>query len=84
MKVSKKYLVLCLLLASICTIGVSCVDVKTPSKSDTSKVVALGGSEGRVLLLHPDGKFYVVELETRMVSEVTDLPAVSEVMQTTY
>ena len=82
MKVSKKHLALCLVLTSLCIIGINCVDVDAPQGSGTSEVVALGGSEGRVLLHHPNGKFYVVELQTRMVSEVTDLPTVSKAMQT--
>ncbi|MHC4440739.1 MAG: hypothetical protein ACYS3S_25605 [Planctomycetota bacterium] len=82
MNVSKKHLVLCLVLVGICIIGVNCVDVAAPPGSSTSEVVALGGSEGRVLLQHPDGKFYVVELQTRTVYEVTDLPTVPKAMQT--
>jgi hypothetical protein len=81
MKVSKKYLVLCLVLVGICIIGVNCIDVKAPLESGTSEVVALGASEGRVLLLHPNGKFYVVELQTRTVSEVANLPTVSRALQ---
>jgi hypothetical protein len=77
MKVGKRYLVLCLVLVGICIIGVNCVDVKAPLESGTSEVVALGGSDGYVMLLHPNGKFYVVELETGNIREVTGLPTVS-------
>jgi len=82
MKLNKKYLVLCLVLFCICILSVNCVDVDAPQGSATSEVVALGGSNGHVLLHHPNGKFYVVELQTRAVNEVKDLPTVSKPMQT--
>ena len=81
MKVSKRYLVLCLVLAGICIIGVNCVKVDAPQESGTPEVVALGGSDGFVLLLHPNGKFYVVHLETRTASEVSSLPTASRASQ---
>jgi hypothetical protein len=81
MKVSKKHLVLCLVLFSICIIGVNCVDVDAPQGSSTSEVVSLGVSDGYVLLLHQNGKFYVVELETGNIREVTGLPTVSKATQ---
>jgi len=77
MKVSKKHLVLCLVLANICIIGVNCVDVDAPQASGTSGVMALGVSEGYVMLLHPNAKFYTVHLQSRSVHEVEDLPTVS-------
>jgi len=80
MKVNNKYLVLCLVLVSICIIGVNCVDVDAPQGSGTSEVTALGVSEGYVLLLHPNGKFYTVYLQSRTVHEITDLPTVSKSM----
>ena len=81
MKVSKNNLVLCLVLVCICIIGVNCVDVDAPQGTGTSGVVALGGSNGYVLLHHPNGKFYVVELQNRTVAEVVDLPTVPKAMQ---
>ena len=82
MKVSKRYLVLCLVLVAICIIGLNCVNVKAPLESGTSEVMALGGSNGYVLLLHPNGKFYTVHLESGNANETSNLPAVSKAMQT--
>lgn len=82
MKVSKKLVVLCLVLVCICIIGFNCVQVVAPQKSSTPEVVALGGSNGYVLLHHPNGKFYVVELQTHTIAEVTDLPTIPKAVQT--
>ena len=81
MKVSKNYLVLCLVLVCICIIGVNCVDVDAPQGVGTSEVKALGVSEGYVLLLHQNGKFYRIQLNTGNVHEIDGLPAVSKTMQ---
>ena len=78
MKMSIRLLIPCAMLAIVCVIGLSCVKVDAPQETGSSDVVALGGSNGYVLLLHPNGKFYSVELQTRTVTEVVHLPAVSK------
>jgi len=80
MKFTKKHLVLCIVLVIICILGVSCIHVFEPQELGTSEVKALGISEGYVLLLHKNGKFYRVQLNTGDVHEINGLPAVSKTM----
>lgn len=78
MKMSIRLLILCSMLTVFCIIGLSCVKVDAPQEAGASDLVVLGGSNGYVLLLHPNGKFYSVELQTGTVRQIIQLPAVSK------
>ena len=81
MKMSIRLLIPCAILVAICVIGLSCVKVDAPQEAGASDLVALGGSNGYVLLLHPNGKFYSVELQTGTVRQIVQLPAVSKLLR---
>ena len=54
-----------------------CVNVQDQNVGEPA-LQTLGGSNGYLLLHHPDGKFYIIQLETGDVREVSGLPKIPD------